>query len=268
MLTLWGASYRGRRESLVQGATSHVELGPCSGRPHPHCSPARVGRESLRDGSTELAPEASVAAFARDSGAASDDGDCSANSRQTRHHVAFKTIGPDVALLTVTRDFEARDASKLMCLRPDVSLPAQSVVESFEIQTDGTWRKGLLGPQPGLDDRAPSTSGGPQDRPWASFGAAGGPYLQMPAFLPRGPIQVRYTVWAQGELTRGGRRWVYCDSDYEGTVVPEVVVVRQGDTAGQARDLRDRDRRRRLGWGRCTGPSMRGRGALGRRLTG
>ncbi len=200
-------------------------VGACAGllvRRDPGAPTA--AREALPDGSSELAPETSVAAVGRDSGTPSDDGDCAANARETRHRVAFMMIGPDVARLTTTRDFEARESSKPMCLRPDVSLPAQSVVESFEIQTDGAWRKGLLGPQPGPDDRAPSPSSAPQDRPWASFGTGGGSYLQTPAFRPRGPIQIRYTLWAQGELRRGGRRWVYCDSDNEGTVVPEVVV--------------------------------------------
>jgi hypothetical protein len=184
------------------------------------------------------APSVATASLAPDSGArvASADGgapprsvspgddSCSANLRQTRHHVDFKTIARDVARLTVTRDFEARDSSKPVCVSPDIALPVQSVVESFELQTDGAWRQGRLEIDPGGADPTPSASGGPQDRPWASFGGTSGHDLQTPAFRPRGTVQIRYTVWAQGELGRGGRRWIYCDSDNEGTVVPEIVV--------------------------------------------
>jgi hypothetical protein len=132
-------------------------------------------------------------------------------------------IGPDVALFTVTREFEALVASRPMCPSPNVSLPEQSVVETFALQTDGTWRNGILGREPGFDSPTPASYGGPQDRPWASFGASNGPWLRMPAFRPRGRIQIRYTVWSQGVLGHGRRHWMYCDSDDDG-IVPDVVV--------------------------------------------
>jgi hypothetical protein len=162
--------------------------------------------------------------------------DCVANAIEVRHQVALETVGPDVAVFTVTRELAARTPMRLVCLSHLMPLPGQSVVDSFSIQTDGTWRKARLRPDPRFEEHPvePPAADAPDDRPCASLRwQPSGAYLEMPGFHPRGHIAIRYTLWAQGELQRGGRRWSYCATPLAGSgsgmdqppVVPEVVKV-------------------------------------------
>lgn len=145
--------------------------------------------------------------------AANDDPERAlANTHETRQQVSFALVAPDEAVFSVTRDFAARSPADPIGLERHFQLPDQTVVTSFAIQTDGSWRKGRLVPVPDDGGDEPRSSGGDPSRPWASL--TGDSYrsftLSTASFRTARAIQIRYTLRARGESVPGGRRWTYC----------------------------------------------------------
>jgi hypothetical protein len=156
--------------------------------------------------------------------------ECWSNVRETHHRVVVERVAADVAVFTVIRDFERRVPSLPLCMDRDFRVGDRAVIDSFALQTDGAWRAGVLGPARDLSGDTPLHPKGPEERPWASLGwVTGNPHLVIPAFSAAHPVQVRYTLWAQGAPKRGAREWTYCVDDE--AVVPDVVV------SDRARDL-------------------------------
>jgi hypothetical protein len=136
------------------------------------------------------------------------------NAGEIAHRVSFALVAPDVAVLTVTRTFAPRSMEEGMRLDGELGLPSGSVVTSFAFRSGGRWRKGRLRPSEPIDEptkrRQPV---GARSEPWASlegtnFGAV---HLLTPSLPMVREAQIRYTLWAQAEPMRGGRRWLYCD---------------------------------------------------------
>ncbi len=137
---------------------------------------------------------------------------CNHPARETHHRVVFETTGSDVGVFRVTRDFEARaGAQGSLCLSRDVALGERSVLDSFSVQTDGTWRSATLIRSKWRGESPPPPQDGPENRPWASLvWVPTGALLLMPELPTAGTIQVRYTIWQEGRRVEGHRRWEYC----------------------------------------------------------
>lgn len=136
------------------------------------------------------------------------------NTDEISHRVSFALVAPDVAVLTVTREFAPRSTDEAMRLDSQLGLPNESVVTSFAFRSDRDWRKGRLRPRNAIEEatkrRPPS---GARSAPWASLEGVAfqAVHLLTPSLHTTHAVQVRYTLWAQAEPMRGGRRWVYCD---------------------------------------------------------
>jgi hypothetical protein len=144
------------------------------------------------------------------------------NFREVHHHVDVETVGADAVHFTVTRDYEVRFPSMSFCMTE--YFPLGDVLDSFALQTDGTWRQATLGPDRGVTQVA-YRHDGPPVRPWASLAWANGEArLSIPPFPASRSVQIRYGMWSHGELGHGARRWVYCsdrNSSSELLPVPE-----------------------------------------------
>jgi len=170
---------------------------------------ARFGIVTLLAAGLACAP-----AHADDSLTGDDFETAHVNTKEVAHEVHVSMLEPGVATFAITRTFEARSAASPITLRRDFEFP-DGVVTGFEFRTDGRWRKGAL-----RRDNPARSEGRPSRRardgePWAVLEqiAAGQMEIATPAFRAAGQIQVRYTVWARGEPTRAGHRWVYCPED-------------------------------------------------------
>ena len=138
-----------------------------------------------------------------------------ANTRETRHQVSFALVAPDEAELSVTREFAARSPADPIGLERQFPLLDESVVTSFAIETDGSWRKGRLLRVPGNWGDKPRSSGGSASRPWASLEAESfrSFTISTASFQTTGTMRVRYSLWARGQSVPGGRRWTYCGNN-------------------------------------------------------
>jgi hypothetical protein len=141
------------------------------------------------------------------------------NFREVHHHVDVETVGAEALHFTVTRDYEVRFPSMSFCMTE--YFPVRGVLDSFALQTDGTWRQATLGPDRGASPTA-YRHDGPLDRPWALVQWADGEArLLIPQFQPSRSVQIRYGMWSHGELGHGARRWEYCsDGNSSSTLVP------------------------------------------------
>lgn len=138
------------------------------------------------------------------------------NTRAARHDVAVRLLARDTVLFTVTREFVPIDPSKPIALDEPIALPPLSVVTSFSVQTDGSWRKSFL------RTYAPAPfEKGAQNRPWASLHWDTGlaPAIELPTCLISRTVRVRYEIWARGQLTDRGLRWQYCEHPDTGDAI-------------------------------------------------
>src|SRR6185295_17185544 len=106
-----------------------------------------------------------------------------------------------------------------------LGLPDQSVVTSFAIRSDGTWREGRLGPRVSADNRKTKPAGHPgaagaasapaRPRPWSVLEGQKFKTVRVAtsAFRTADKVSIRYTLWSQGLASHGVRRWTYCGGD-------------------------------------------------------
>jgi hypothetical protein len=157
--------------------------------------------------------------------ATGEDGcdDARENTKQVGHDVVVNVREPGVATFDVTLTFEALGPGPI-CLVRNLDFPG--VITSFAFRTDARWRKGRLRRRNPASPRGDRGARLPRKgAPWAVLDPHGhGALLATPAFLATGPVQVRYTFWAQGQPARNGHRWVYCPRDDDNDVEPFKIV--------------------------------------------
>jgi hypothetical protein len=132
------------------------------------------------------------------------------NTLEVNHQVVVRPIGEDTALFTVTREFVPKVPTQpIELVSEPVSIPNGAVVTSFEVQTDGTWRDGHL-----RHYAAAPAEKGAKNRPFASLAwqtTASAAGIEVPAYVAKMPLRVRYQIWARAQLTDRGLRWQYCE---------------------------------------------------------
>jgi hypothetical protein len=134
------------------------------------------------------------------------------NTVETSHYVTFSTLSADTGQFTVTREFSPRNPKVPMSFSSAlVAASPSSVITSFAVQTDGTWRAGQLRRY----TPASPEKGNPR-RPYVSLRwdpEAALINLDSAPFEATTSASVRYELWSRATRTARGFRWTYCPED-------------------------------------------------------